>query len=183
MEVIQLSLFGKMFPERSVQTAEKTSAPCWKNLPAWNNQTLQFLDLRGGADGAKPEQSPETDGAWLGDSSTLNSFRPLTGIVLYDYQIKGFFKAFSPPCGDCTFFNLPESDKRKLSPPYGDGISYTWDQGHYFCDLKSAKKFFAEQERNNANCKYCEKLDCPHRDCVRRLPYEKGGILACENLW
>lgn len=72
MEVIQLSLFGKMFPERSVQTEEKTSAPCWKNLPAWNNQTLQFLDLRGGADGAKPEQSPGTDGAWLGDSSTLN---------------------------------------------------------------------------------------------------------------
>lgn len=48
MEVIQLSLFGKMFPERSVQTAEKTSAPCWKNLPAWKNKTLQFLDLRGG---------------------------------------------------------------------------------------------------------------------------------------
>lgn len=72
MEVIQLSLFGKMFPERSVQTAEKTSAPCWKNLPAWKNQTLQFLDLRGGADGAKPEQSPEMDGLWLGDSLTLN---------------------------------------------------------------------------------------------------------------
>lgn len=72
MEVIQLSLFGKMFPERSVQTAEKTSAPCWKNLPAWNNQTLQFLDLRGGADGAKPEQLPEMDGLWLGDSLTLN---------------------------------------------------------------------------------------------------------------
>lgn len=48
MEVIQLSLFGKMFPERSVQTAEKTSAPFWKNLPAWNNQTFQFLDLRVG---------------------------------------------------------------------------------------------------------------------------------------
>ena len=73
MEVIQLSLFGKMFPERSVQTAEKTSAPCWKNLPAWNNQTLQFLDLRGGADGAKPEQLPEMDGPWLGDSLTLNT--------------------------------------------------------------------------------------------------------------
>ena len=71
MEVIQLSLFGKMFPERSVQTAEKTSAPCWKNLPAWKNRTLQFLDLRG-ADGAKPEQLPEMDGPWLGDSSTLN---------------------------------------------------------------------------------------------------------------
>lgn len=72
MEVIQLSLFGKMFPERSAQTAEKTSAPYWKNLPAWKNQTLLFLDLRGGADGAKPEQSPETDGPWLGDSLTLN---------------------------------------------------------------------------------------------------------------
>ena len=32
-----------------------------------------------------------------------------------------------------------------------DPDSYTWDQGHYFCDLKSAKKFFAEQERNNAS--------------------------------
>ena len=73
MEVIQLSLFGKMFPERSVQTAEKTSVPCWKNLPAWNNQTLQFLDLRGEADGAKPEQLPEMDGPWLGDSLTLNT--------------------------------------------------------------------------------------------------------------
>lgn len=41
-------------------------------MPAWNSQTLLFLDLRGGADGAKPEQSPETDGLWLGDSSTLN---------------------------------------------------------------------------------------------------------------
>lgn len=27
---------------------EKISEPCWKNLPAWNNQTLQFLDLRVG---------------------------------------------------------------------------------------------------------------------------------------
>jgi hypothetical protein len=52
---------------------EKISEPCWKNLPAWNNQTLQFLDLRvGGADGAKQEQSPETDGLWLGDSLMLN---------------------------------------------------------------------------------------------------------------
>ena len=52
--------------------AEKTSAPCWKNLPAWNNQTFQFLDLRRRADGAKQEQSSETDGLWHGDSSTLN---------------------------------------------------------------------------------------------------------------
>lgn len=73
MECIQLSLFGKTCQERSAPTEEKISGPCWKNLPAWNNQTLQFLDLRvGGADGAKPEQSPETDGLWLGDSSMLN---------------------------------------------------------------------------------------------------------------
>lgn len=48
MECIQLSLFGKTCPERSVPTAEKISELCWKNLPAWNNQTLQFLDLRVG---------------------------------------------------------------------------------------------------------------------------------------
>lgn len=73
MEHIQLSLFGKTCPEHSVPTAARTSEPCWKNLPALHNQTFQFLDLRVGvADGAKPEQSPETDGAWLGDSLTLN---------------------------------------------------------------------------------------------------------------
>ena len=72
MDCIQLSLFGKTCPERSAPTEEKISEPCWKNLPAWNNQTLQFLDLRRGADGAKQEQSPETDGLWHGDSLTLN---------------------------------------------------------------------------------------------------------------
>lgn len=72
MECIQLSLFGKTSPEHSVPTKEKISEPCWKNLPAWNNQTFQFLDLRGGADGAKLEQSSGTDGAWLGDSLMLN---------------------------------------------------------------------------------------------------------------
>ena len=72
MDCIQLSLFGKTCPEHSAPTEEKISEPCWKSLPAWDNQTLQFLDLRGGADGAKPEQSPETDGLWLGDSLTLN---------------------------------------------------------------------------------------------------------------
>ena len=50
MDCIQLSLFGKTCQERSAPTEEKISGPCWKNLPAWNNQTLQFLDLRvGGA--------------------------------------------------------------------------------------------------------------------------------------
>lgn len=48
MDCIQLSLFGKTYPEHSALTEEKISEPCWKNLPAWNNQTLQFLDLRVG---------------------------------------------------------------------------------------------------------------------------------------
>lgn len=48
MDCIQLSLFGKMCPEHSVPTKEKISELCWKNLPALNNQTLLFLDLRGG---------------------------------------------------------------------------------------------------------------------------------------
>lgn len=72
MECTQLSLFGKMYQGLFPAMEEKISEPCWKNLPAWNSQKLLFLDLRGGADGAKPEQSPETDGLWLGDSSTLN---------------------------------------------------------------------------------------------------------------
>lgn len=73
MECIQLSLFGKTYPEHSVPTEEKISEPFWKNLPALHSQMFQFLDLRvGGADGAKLEQSPETDGLWHGDSLTLN---------------------------------------------------------------------------------------------------------------
>ena len=72
MECIQLSLFGRTYPEPSPAKTERTSEQSWKNLPARNNQTLLFLDLRGGADGAKPEQSLETDGLWLGDSLTLN---------------------------------------------------------------------------------------------------------------
>jgi DNA (cytosine-5)-methyltransferase 1 len=51
MECIQLSLFGKTYQEHSVPTEEKISEPCWKNLPAWNNQTFQFLDLRVGGGG------------------------------------------------------------------------------------------------------------------------------------
>lgn len=73
MDCIQLSLFGKTYQGSFPATTEKISELCWKSLPAWNSQTLVFLDLRGGADGAKPEQSPETDGAWLGDSLTLNT--------------------------------------------------------------------------------------------------------------
>lgn len=50
MDCIQLSLFGRTCPELSAQTTEKISEPCWKNLPASNSQTFQFLDLRVGGD-------------------------------------------------------------------------------------------------------------------------------------
>ena len=72
MDCVQLSLFGRTYQEPFPATTEKTSGRFWKNLPALDNQTLPFLDLRGGADGAKPEQSPETDGLWRGDSWTVN---------------------------------------------------------------------------------------------------------------
>lgn len=48
MDCIQLSLFGKTYQEPFPATAERTSGQFWKNLPAWSNQTLLFLDLRGG---------------------------------------------------------------------------------------------------------------------------------------
>lgn len=48
MECIQLSLFGRTYPEHSIPTAAKISEPCWKNLPALHNQAFQFLDLRVG---------------------------------------------------------------------------------------------------------------------------------------
>lgn len=48
MECIQLSLFGRTYPEPSPATTERTSAQFWKNLPALDKQTLLFLDLRGG---------------------------------------------------------------------------------------------------------------------------------------
>lgn len=48
MDCIQLSLFGRTYPEPFPATTEKTSGRFWKNLPALDNQTLPFLDLRGG---------------------------------------------------------------------------------------------------------------------------------------
>lgn len=78
------------------------------------------------------------------------------------------------------------NEKNTLTPYivawHFDPDSYTWDQGHYFTDVKSARDFFEEQERQNANCKYCDKKDCPHRDAYRRLPREVGGLGLCKNL-
>lgn len=48
MDCIQLSLFGKTYQEPFPATTERTSGQSWKNLPAWSNQALLFLDLQGG---------------------------------------------------------------------------------------------------------------------------------------
>ena len=138
MECIQLSLFGKTYPEHSVPTEEKISEPCWKNLPAWNSQTLQFLDLRvGGADGAKPEQSPETDGLWLGDSLTLNigespnaERESLLSWILEDNVPQKYYLSARACQGILTRASrrgkaLPDILRQALMDVIGGGNSYT----------------------------------------------------------
>lgn len=70
-EFVQLSLFGKMFPEPSAATEEKISEPCWRNLPGSQNQTLAFLDLRKES-GPRQDIFPEITSALHGELLTLN---------------------------------------------------------------------------------------------------------------
>lgn len=51
-------------------------------------------------------------------------FAPLTGMVLYDYQIKGFFKEFSSPYGDGIYTPKVRDDIFVFSPPYGDSTDF-----------------------------------------------------------
>ena len=137
MDCIQLSLFGKTCKERSAPTEEKISEPCWKNLPAWNNQTLQFLDLRRGADGTKPEQSPETDGLWHGDSLTLNigefpnaERESLLSWILEDNVPKKYYLSARACQGILTRASrrgkaLPDILRQALMDVIGGGNSYT----------------------------------------------------------
>lgn len=137
MDCIQLSLFGKTYPEHSVPTEEKISEPCWKNLPAWNSQTFQFLDLRGKADGAKPEQSPEMDGLWHGDSLTLNigespsvESESLLSWILEDNVPQKYYLSARACQGILTrAFRrgkpLPDILKQALLDVIGGGNSYT----------------------------------------------------------
>lgn len=137
MDCIQLSLFGKTCPEHLAPMEEKISEPCWKNLPAWNNQMFQFLDLRGGADGAKPGQSPETDGLWLGDSLTLNigefpreESASLLSLILEDNAPQKYYLSARACQGILTRASrrgkpLPEVLRQALLDVIGGGKSYT----------------------------------------------------------
>ena len=74
MENIQNLQSGKMLEEHSPQMEERTSDVSWKNLRTSQNQTLQFLDLRGKEEnGLNLAQFPVMDGLWRGDSSMLNT--------------------------------------------------------------------------------------------------------------
>lgn len=72
MEGIQMSLFGKMYPEHSVQTTEKTSEPCLKNSS--KSSSRQPLCLRfQKVDGHTQTVTSATDGALLTEFSTVNT--------------------------------------------------------------------------------------------------------------
>ena len=71
MEYVQLSLFGKMYPEPTAPTKATTSASCsnrWREYPTQRFQSL-CLKKAGGSD---PARSWATDGLLRGAHSTLN---------------------------------------------------------------------------------------------------------------
>ena len=72
MEYTQDSLFGKMSPEPSAATKEKTSESSLKKQPRSQTKMPLFLDLRTGS-GVQVDASWQTDGASLGEYS-MHSF-------------------------------------------------------------------------------------------------------------
>ena len=60
MEGIQLSLFGKMYPEPSAATAGTISDACWKRLRTSKGGEYQCLDLHAES-GCEPVKSWATD--------------------------------------------------------------------------------------------------------------------------
>ena len=72
MENIQLSLFGKTSPERSVATKERTSEPSSKNLSKSSSRQPLCLRFRR-TDGPTPTVIAVTDGALRTEFLTLNT--------------------------------------------------------------------------------------------------------------
>ena len=72
MEDIQLSLFGKMYPELSAATEEKISELSLKSLLKSSSRTPLCLRFRKQA-GRTPTVTPETDGALRTEFLTLNT--------------------------------------------------------------------------------------------------------------
>ena len=82
---VQMSIFdldssyGKMWQERSPQTEDKTSEPCWKNFVVSKKPTFQFLCLTTES-GRIAEQSPATASLLRGDLWTLNTSEYLNAV-------------------------------------------------------------------------------------------------------
>lgn len=72
MDCIQLSLFGKRTRSIQFQRRRRLQSRAGRTCPRGTAKRFNSSTSGRGADGAKPEQSPETDGLWLGDSLTLN---------------------------------------------------------------------------------------------------------------
>lgn len=72
MENIQDSLFGKMYPEHSAVTKERTSESYVKNLSKSSNRQPLCLRFRK-TDGPMPTVISETDGALRTELLTLNT--------------------------------------------------------------------------------------------------------------
>ena len=72
MEYIQDSLFGKMYPEHSAVTKERTSESSSKNSSKSSSRQPLCLRFRK-QDGLMPTVTAETDGALLTEFWTLNS--------------------------------------------------------------------------------------------------------------
>ena len=80
MEYIQDSLFGKMYPEHSVATKERTSESSSKNSSkSSSRQPLCLLFLK--ADGTTQTSSVETDGALLTEFSMHNTGESPNAVV------------------------------------------------------------------------------------------------------
>ena len=71
MEYVQLSLFGKMFPEPTAPIRETTSGSCSNRWCEYPTQRFQSLCLKKG-NGNAPGRSWATDGLSRGAHSTLN---------------------------------------------------------------------------------------------------------------
>lgn len=64
---------GKRARSIQLQWRRRFQSRAGRTCPRGTTRRFNSSTSEGGADGAKPEQSPETDGLWLGDSSMLNT--------------------------------------------------------------------------------------------------------------
>lgn len=111
----QASLFdlgiwsGKMCPEHSAATSRmdsEISEPCWKKLYASQNRDFLFLDCRTSRGGRKPEECSATDGALLGEHTTLN-----TGVCRSADGVSAWWLTLTDTPQGISYLNVSEEPK------------------------------------------------------------------------